>query len=285
MHKIPFCKMQGAGNDFVVIDNRTLGLSPQQFPALARQVCSRRTSVGADGLMIADAPTRGGDLKLWFFNADGSMGEMCGNGARCIGRFGYEHFAAKSPVIIEATSGDVAAWRMDQRQYRIRLNEPTVLQAQYIATAQGVPHACAYVELGNPGLPHGVVLRSDLAALDYESALLQLGRDLRNAPEFAKGANINFCQVLDRRRILVRTYERGVEGFTLACGTGSASTAAALQAMGLVEKDGPILVENPGGTLTVEAVWQNSCITQLYLTGPTNVVAQGFITDEELTLL
>ncbi len=284
MSKIPFCKMQGAGNDFVVLDNRTLHLTPEQFPALARRVCSRRTSVGADGLMIADVPTRGGDLKLWFFNADGSMGEMCGNGARCIGRFGYEHFAAKTPVVIEATSGDVAAWRMDQRQYRIRLNEPTVLDAQRPATAQGAAHDCAYVELGNPGLPHGVLLWPDLENLDYESVLFELGRALRNAPEFPKGANINFCQVLDRRHVLVRTYERGVEGFTLACGTGSASTVAALQARGLVEKEGPVSVENPGGTLVVESVWQDGAITELYLTGPTNVVAEGFITDEELNL-
>ena len=284
MNKIPFYKMQGAGNDFVVLDNRPLGLSPQQFPALAARLCSRRLSVGADGLMVADHPQHGGDLKLYFFNSDGGMAEMCGNGARCIGRFGYEHFAAKSPVIIEATSGDVAAWRISERQYRIRLNEPTLLEAHRSLTALGSSYDCAYVELGDPGLPHGVLLCPDLDQLDYESKLFALGRALRSAPELPKGANINFCQVLDRRTVLLRTYERGVEGFTLACGTGSASTVAALQARDLVEKEGPILVCNPGGDLTVESVWNSGAVQELYLTGPTNIVAQGFVTDEDLDL-
>ena len=102
--KLEFCKMQGAGNDFVVIDNRIARLTPEQMPLLARKVCARRTSVGADGLMVADQPERGGDAKMWFFNSDGSVGEMCGNGARCFGRFVYEHFAAKDEIIIEATS-------------------------------------------------------------------------------------------------------------------------------------------------------------------------------------
>ena len=94
--KLEFCKMQGAGNDFVVIDNRIARLTPDQMPALARRVCARRTSVGADGLMVADEPERGGDAKMWFFNSDGSVGEMCGNGARCFGRFVYEHFARRT---------------------------------------------------------------------------------------------------------------------------------------------------------------------------------------------
>ncbi len=284
MNRIPFCKMQGAGNDFVVLDNRELCLSPDRFPALARRLCSRRLSVGADGLMVADRPQRGGDLKLWFYNADGSMAEMCGNGARCIGRYGYERFAQKSPVVIETTSGDVLAWHMDERQVRIRLNEPTVLKAHQPVFGLGQSHDCAYVELGDPGLPHAVLPCPDLAQLDYEAKLLGLGAALRSAAEFPKGANVNFCQVISPRQVVVRTFERGVEGFTLACGTGSASTVLALQARGLVDKDGPVQLHNPGGTLVVEALWQGEAVTELYLTGPTNMVAQGFIGDEDLVL-
>lgn len=284
MNRIPFCKMQGAGNDFVVLDNRELCLTPDHFPALARRVCSRRLSVGADGLMVADLPQHGGDLKLWFYNADGSMAEMCGNGARCIGRYGYERFAQKSPVVIETTSGDVLAWHIDDRQVRIRLNEPTVLEAHRPAAALGDVHDCAYVELGEPGLPHAVLVCPDLAQLDYEAKLLGLGAALRSAAEFAKGANMNFCQVLTPNDVVVRTFERGVEGFTLACGTGSASTVVGLQTRGLVQKNGPVQVHNPGGILTVEAVWQGDAVTELYLTGPTNMVSQGFISDEDLVL-
>lgn len=282
MKKIPFCKMQGAGNDFVVLDNRALGLSPEQFPALARQVCARRTSVGADGLMVADFPQHGGDLKLWFYNADGGMAEMCGNGARCIGRFGYERFAQKSPVVIEATSGDVLAWHIDERQYRIKLNEPSILEASRTLTALKKEYDCAYVELGDPGLPHAVLPVEELEGMDYEHELFQLGRALRNAPELPKGANMNFCQVIAPNEVVLRTYERGVEDFTLACGTGSASTVVALQARGLLLREGKMLVHNPGGILTVEAQWEDGEVKHLYLTGPTNMVAEGYITDEDL---
>ena len=285
MKEIPFYKMQGAGNDFVVLDNRELGLKPEQFSALAKQVCTRRMSVGADGLMIADAPEHGGDLKLWFYNADGSMGEMCGNGARCIGRFGYEHFAQKSPVTIEATSGDVLAWRIDEQQYRIRLNEPTVLDVLHPATGLGgESRVCSYVELGDPGLPHAVLPRPGLSHLDYQRDLFALGKALRHAREFPKGANVNFCSIVGPGEIVVRTYERGVENFTLACGTGSAATVVAMQARALLPKEGPVKVHNPGGVLTVEVVWDGDTVTELYLTGPTNIISKGVITDEELHL-
>ena len=284
MNNIPFCKMQGAGNDFVVLDNRRLGFKPEQFPAIARQVCSRRLSVGADGLMVADLPEHGGDLKLYFYNADGGMAEMCGNGARCIGRFGYENFARKNPVVIEATSGDVLAWRISERQYRIRLNEPSILETHRGLTGLDFTYDCCYIELGNPGLPHAVLPVNNLDGLNYQTALFNLGRALRSAPELPKGANMNFTQVLAPDEILLRTYERGVEDFTLACGTGSASTVVALQARGLLPKEGAIKVQNPGGTLTVEAHWQGDAVTELFLTGPTNMVVQGTLTDEDFTL-
>ena len=283
MKKIPYLKMQGAGNDFIMLDNRQLKLDPALFPALARRLCCRRLSVGADGLMVADAPEHGGDLKMYFFNSDGSMGEMCGNGARCIGRFGYEHFAAKETVIIEATAGDVPAQRIDKRMYRVHLNKPTRM-AQVSLEAQGRSLEGMYVVLGNPGLPHGVFVWDGLKDLDYQGELFSLGRTLRYHPVFgSKGANINFCQVLAPDHVLVRTYERGVEDFTLACGTGSGSTVAALQKLGLVQM-GPVRISNPGGDLWVEPVWQEGKVEQLLLTGPTNIVAEGFITDEDLEL-
>lgn len=283
MQNIPFTKMQGAGNDFIVIDNRELRIPPQMLSALARQVCAQHVSLGADGLMVADWPEHGGDLKLTFFNGDGSLSEMCGNGARCIGRFGYERFTQKERITIEATSGDVYAWRLNEREYKICLNEPSKLDPDFPLLLDGRIMSCAYVELGDPGLPHAVLLRDDLEGMDYRAELTDLARKLRNYAQFPKGANVNFCQVLAPDQLLIRTFERGVEDFTLACGTGSASAVAALQAMGKLAH-GAVKVENPGGVLIVEPVWQEDKVTELYVTGPTNMVADGMITDEDLVI-
>lgn len=285
MHSIPFTKMHGAGNDFIIIDNRELCLPAITLPVMARQVCSRRVSMGADGMMVVDWPDRDGDIKLTYYNADGSLGEMCGNGARCVGRFGYERFTAKNPIVIEATSGNVLAWRLSEREYKICLNEPTRLETDFPLMLDGAILNCAYVELGDPGLPHAVLLREDLEQLDdYRDKLFGLARKLRNYAEFPKGANINFCQVLAPDHLLIRTYERGVEDFTLACGTGAASAVTVLQADGKLAM-GAVRVSNPGGDLVVEPVWEDGKVTDLFVTGPTNMIADGLLTDEDLELI
>lgn len=283
MLNIPFTKMQGAGNDFIVIDNRELRIPPRMLSALARKACARHVSLGADGLMVADWPEHGGDLKLLSFNEDGSACEMCGNGARCIGRFGYERFVQKERITIEATSGDVYAWRLNEREYKICLNEPTRLETDFPLLLDGAIINCSYVELGDPGLPHAVLLRDDLEGLDYRTELFDLARKLRNHAQFPKGANINFCQVLAPDHLLIRTYERGVEDFTLACGTGCGSAVTALQAMGKLSR-GPVRVSNPGDDLIVEPVWAGGKVSELFVTGPTNMVADGTLTDEDIQL-
>lgn len=285
MHSIPFTKMQGTGNDFILIDNRELRLPAITLPVMAKQVCSRRLSMGADGMMVVDWPDLDGDVKLTYYNSDGSLGEMCGNGARCVGRFGYERFSQKSPITIETTSGNVLAWRLTEREYKICLNEPTRLETDFPLLLDGAILACSYVELGNPGLPHAVVPREDLDGMaDYCDKLTGLARKMRNYAEFPKGANVNFCQVLSSDHLLIRTYERGVEDFTLACGTGSASAVVALQAAGKLAM-GAVKVSNPGGDLTVEPVWEDGKVTDLFLTGPTTMIADGLLTDEDLELI
>ena len=210
---------------------------------------------------------RGGDAKMWFFNSDGSVGEMCGNGARCFGRFVYEHFAPKDEIVIEATSGNVPAWRQTDRLYKVLLNRPTVLRTGWpTQDADGGPLRAAYVELGDPGLPHLVVPVPGLAEMeDYAQRLFEEGRKLRSHPLLPKGANVNFCQVTGPHEVLIRTYERGVEDFTLACGTGSGSTVAALQAMGLLAKGAPVTVHNPGDDLIIDCRWAGEAVEQLFL--------------------
>ena len=153
-----FWKMNGAGNDFIIINNMVEHLPETCFPTLARTLCERHLSIGADGLMIVDAPLQGGDYRMLFFNSDGSLGEMCGNGARCICRYGYENGLAGEIQHVETTAGLVTGHRIGQRLYRIRLNDPTTVRLDAPVVIDGVRYECSYLELGDPGLPHAVVI-------------------------------------------------------------------------------------------------------------------------------
>ena len=277
-----FWKMNGAGNDFIVLNNLTEHLPAEVFPQVARALCERHLSIGADGLMVVDAPTQGGDYRMLFYNSDGSVGEMCGNGARCICRYGYENGLAGERQTVETTAGIVTGERIDRRLYRVRLNDPTTIKLDSPVEVDGVTYPCSYVELGNPGLPHAAVPYPDLRQAD-EGRLRELGRKLRWHPAFPKGANVNFYEVIGPDHIYERTFERGVEDFTYACGTGTGSVAAVLTLLGQVSGQG-VRVDMTGGTLVIDAERVQSHIASLYLTGPTNIVCKGEITDEELQL-
>ena len=278
-----FWKMNGAGNDFIILNNLTEKLPESAFPAIARTLCEHHMSIGADGLMVVDAPTQGGDYRMRFYNSDGSVGEMCGNGARCICRYGYENGLAGETQTVETTAGIVTGRRIDQRLYRIRLNDPTVLRLDYPVEVDGVRYPCSYVELGNPGLPHAVVPYHDLANAE-ENELRELGRKLRWHQAFPKGANVNFYEITGEDQVLERTFERGVEDFTYACGTGTGSVVTVLTLQGKVSGH-RTAVRMTGGELLVDVEREGSRVTDLYLTGPTNIVCKGEVTDEDLQLV
>ncbi len=277
-----FWKMNGAGNDFIILNNIQEGLPAEAFPVLARTLCTPHRSLGADGFMVVEPAQGEGDFRMRFYNSDGSVGEMCGNGARCICRYGYETGLAGPTQRVETTAGLVIGERISQRAYRVRLNDPTTLSLHEELEAEGAVWPCAYVELGNPGLPHAVVPYPGLAGADPQ-ALFRLGRALRNHPRFPKGANVNFYEVTGPDQVLEKTYERGVEDFTLACGTGTGSVVTVLTLLGQVCGQG-VQVTMAGGVLTVDVERQGDQVTGLYLTGPTNLVAKGEIFDEELVL-
>lgn len=277
-----FWKMNGAGNDFIILNNIQEGLPAEAFPVLARTLCTPHRSLGADGFMVVEPAQGEGDFRMRFYNSDGSVGEMCGNGARCICRYGYETGLAGPTQRVETTAGLVIGERISQRAYRVRLNDPTTLSLHEELEAEGAVWPCAYVELGNPGLPHAVVPYPGLAGADPQ-ALFPLGRALRNHPRFPKGANVNFYEVTGPNQVLEKTYERGVEDFTLACGTGTGSVVTVLTLLGQVSGQG-VQVTMAGGVLTVDVERQGDQVTGLYLTGPTNLVAKGEIFDEELVL-
>ena len=248
--------MNGAGNDFMVIDARGKKLD---FEKLAVELCKL---TNADGFMAVDSSHKA-DFRLHFYNADGSRGEMCGNGARCICRFAYELGIAGPDMTVETDAGLVPGKRLDENQYRVKLNNPGVLD---LHRKDGV----AYVELGCPGVPHAVAEYTGDLWADAD-VLKERFRTLRFDPAFPKGANVNFYQVLGEGEIRILTYERGVEDYTLACGTGCGSVASTLWTQGRLP-GGVLTAHNRGGTLTVTVSGENGLISSLLLEGPTEIV-------------
>lgn len=245
--------MSGAGNDFAVLDARGQTLD---FSALAKQLCAR---LGADGFMAVDrAPDA--DFQLHFYNADGSRGEMCGNGSRCICRFAYDQGLAGEEMTVHTDAGLIYGWRLSENQYRVRLNNPGIIDLRRKDDA-------AYIELGNPGIPHGIVELPGLTFADAQ-ALRQRAKALRYDPAFPKGANITFFTQLGPNEVRVLTYERGVEDYTLACGTGCGSLAVTLHSLGRLP-GGKLIAHNRGGDLSIALESTDGNITALYLEGPT----------------
>ena len=274
-----FTKMNGAGNDFILVENLHGELTQQQLSKLARTLCDRRMSIGADGLMAIVPAKADADFGMLFFNCDGTLGEMCGNGARCICRYGYETGLAGETQTIETTAGLVTGTRIDAKNYRIRLPDPVNLQ--YLALdVDGQKVGCMYLELGNPGIPHAVVQYPGLREAD-ERELFELGRKLRYHPAFPKGANVNFLEKLGENRFYERTWERGVEDFTYACGTG---TGASVYALAEKRRCGDHAeVEVKGGLLIVDIVRDGKKCRDLLLTGPASMVCTGEIFDEAIS--
>jgi diaminopimelate epimerase len=276
-----FCKMQGAGNDFIIINNMKLNIPVNKLPAISKKLCQRKVSIGADGLMAVDFPDGDADFKMLFFNRDGSIGEMCGNGARCISRYAYINNIAGKKMTFETGAGIVSAEILEGRLVKIMLNNPEVINLYNDIEIDGINYELSYIELGNPGLPHAVV-KYNLKQAD-ENKLREEGIKIRYYKGFTKGVNVNFFEVLDENTVLVKTYERGVEDFTLACGTGSASTAVALMLKGYL-KDNKAKMINDGGELYIEVEKTDNKIEKLFLIGTTNIVAIGKIMDEDLII-
>ncbi len=276
-----FTKMQGAGNDFILVENLDGSIDPAEYPRLAARLCQRRLSVGADGFMVIEPPRAGGDVRMAFFNSDGSAGEMCGNGARCISRYAVEHgFGRGGEVAVETTAGLVTGRRVSKRMYTVRLNDPSVIDLHREVEVDGARYDCAYLELGDPGIPHCVALWDGWREVP-ENELREILRKMRWFKGFPKGANVTVCRVDGENSVDAKTFERGVEDFTLACGTGCGSTVAALTLRGLVSGvDTKIAM--PGGVLYVTVDTDGGSARNIMLTGPTNVVAEGEALDEDL---
>lgn len=265
---VRFTKMNGAGNDFVLIDNRRgeIELRPDDIV----KICHRQRGVGADGLMLL-VPARSGkaDWAWDFYNNDGSSAEMCGNGARCFARFIQKNAGTNGRTTFETIAGVISA-TFEGERVRINLTEPKELRLNEsieLSAGQTVIHSL------NTGVPHAV-----LFVPDADKAMVQnLGAEVRYHRHFApRGTNVNFVQVLGPGEIRVRTYERGVEGETLACGTGV--TAAAMIAARLHGFSAPVKVKVQGGdALEVSFREENGAFKDVHLCGPADFVFDGEI--------
>ncbi len=234
---VQFWKMNGAGNDFVVLDNRdrSLSLSREQIARL----CQRQRGIGADGLLAVEPAENGADFRMRYYNADGGEAEMCGNGARCFARFVNRLEGGRLARTSFETMAGVIEAEFVGDQVRIQLSTPHGLRLNETLALDGVPHT---VHSLNTGVPHAAIFVGDLAKVEVR----RFGAALRYHEHFApKGTNANFVQVLAPGSIAIRTYERGVEDETLACGTGM--VACALIHHELSGAPSPVRVRVAGG--------------------------------------
>lgn len=268
MKKIPFYKMQGSGNDFILIDDRKGILKGKGLTGLARTVCDRHYSVGADGLIVI-VPSRKADFKWRFFNADGSEAGMCGNGSRCAARFAFLRKIAKKTMAFETLAGIIRA-EVKAKKVKVQLTNASNLRQNIPVPFEGGARTGHYI---NTGVPHVVYLSGELATEDVDG----VGRRTRYHDLFKPaGTNVNFIQVQGKHKLSIRTYERGVEGETLACGTGS--VAAALVAASLRMVASPVQVTTRSGEkLTVTFEGDAEGFKDIYLEGEAVVICEGVV--------
>jgi diaminopimelate epimerase len=268
---IKFLKMEGCGNDFVVIDNRngrvnkTAARSPGEF---AKEVCARRTGIGSDGLLLLEKSSSC-DFKMRFFNPDGSEVSMCGNGARCIALYAYKMGIVGRRMAIETGSGAIKAL-VKKDSVKVKMTDPTGFR-QVLLENIGIDSPTA--NFINTGVPHVVIFCDDIGTLDVRKT----GAAIRYHESFKPvGTNANFVEVVDNRSINIRTYERGVEDETLACGTGAvASALVASNLRGLVS---PVNVHTRGGDiLTIHFSQDGGRFRDVYLEGSVRIVFEGRI--------
>ena len=264
--------MHGAGNSFVIPTLASGTLQGGDLRILALRLCAAKKTDGM--IVLTPAADEGADLDMLFYNSDGSLGEMCGNGARCAARWGFEHGLVEdeTAIRIRATAGLVTARRISGELYQVRLNDPSVVDLGRLAQSDAGLTPCSYVELGDPGIPHAVVRVFDDAFANLD-ALREKGRALRRSEAFPRGANVTFASIDENDRVRAITFERGVEDFTLACGTGCGATAAALCLLGDVAGE-TVTVDMPGGTLSVSLRRAGDTVRDILLTGPTALVEE-----------
>ena len=271
MKNIEFWKMNGSGNDFILIDNRDGKVAEKEMGRWAERICRRRESVGADGLIFV-VPSDRYDFAWRFFNQDGGEAEMCGNGGRCVARFAYSKGIAGPKMTFGTVAGPISA-EVTGRIVKVGIPDPSDLRMDLeIAREAGWKS----VDFINTGVPHTIVAVEDVAS----HPVFEQGRAIRYDPFFSPaGTNVDFIQVLGTDLLAMRTYERGVEDETLACGTGAIASALVASVRNLVNP--PVKVRTRGGEeLRVYFRKHEERFTEVFLEGSTNLVYKAELEEE-----
>ena len=266
MKPIPFYKMSGAGNDFIIVDNRNQIVGDADLSGFIASVCRRKMSAGADGLILIEVSEKF-DFRWRFFNSDGSKAEMCGNGARCAARFAHVTGIAGTTLSFETEAGVVSA-QINAGRVKVKMPDPSDRKLAYTLK---LANRSLEISSINTGVPHAVVMVDQVADMD----VVTLGREIRLHKTFAPaGTNANFVQRIEGNAIEIRTYERGVEDETLACGTGA--IAGALIAASRFKMNSPIDVKTRSGEyLTIHFSAKDDQFNDIYMEGNARIIYTG----------
>jgi len=263
MKKIDFFKMSGSGNDFIIIDNRDKIVDETDLPNFIAKACRRKMSVGADGFILVEN-TDAADFKWRFYNSDGSVAEMCGNGARCVARFAYLNGIAGPDMSFETQAGIVYA-QVAGESVKVKMTDPLDLRMDYTIELKNSSLSISSV---NTGVPHVVIIKDMIE----DAEVVQAGREIRFHDMFAPaGANVNFVCHLKDDIIAIRTYERGVEDETLACGTGAVASAIIMARKMKIKSPVNVLTRN-GGYLNIFFQENDGKYHDIYLEGDARII-------------
>jgi diaminopimelate epimerase len=278
--------MSGSGNDFVVVDNRSGIIPPEEVAEFTQMVCRRRLSIGADGVVLIERARSGEDVDFrWrYINADGSDGEMCGNGAMCGARFAVLNGIARDECRFLTPSGVVEAevsCDPGDPSVRIAIDQPGAVTHGLDLSAAGIRTTFSALTVG---VPHAVTIVDDPDEQfgEFGSAIFtEFGRAVRHDPAFPAGTNVNVISLRDRHTLRMRTYERGVEAETMACGTGAVASAITAVSLGLVKTPVSVVVSS-GRVLTVDFAWDGEQATGVTLSGNAYIIVRGTIGPDAL---
>jgi diaminopimelate epimerase len=267
--KIDFSKLTAAGNDFVLIDNRKNIIAQKDYKFLAKKLCDRRYSIGADGLILLET-SASRDFKMKYFNSDGSHACMCGNGGRSIARFAYDLGVVNAKMAFETDAGVINAEILPQDRVKLDLYDPKDIKRDIKIEIDGKEFNADFI---NTGVPHAVIFVKSVKKIN----VFKYGRKIRHHKVFAPdGTNVNFVEVAKDNTLIVRTYERGVEDETLACGTGITACGIISTLKGFAKSPVNIIAEG-GDKLSVSLKDSGSSdkISNVILEGPAVIAFKG----------
>lgn len=269
---IRFTKMEGLGNDYIFIDgvSRPLDIPESELSRLAQQMSDRHFGIGSDGLVLI-LPSQKADLRMRIFNADGSEAQMCGNAARCVGKYAYEHhLTPHKTILLETLAGvkelTLLTFRRQVQLVEVGMGYPKDIQVNVPLEIEGTTIKVTLVNMGNP---HAVVFTHSVEDLDMEA----WGTAIAQHPMFKEGVNVEVVDIVDANTLRMRVWERG-SGETMACGTGACAARVAAVSRGFVSPSGPVVMD--GGQLIVH--WNRST-DAVVMIGPANEVFSGVYKD------